>query len=279
MKRIILTLAFLFIISVFSLPTEAKSEFFAPVCITVNGEYVKTNNHAYLKGGRTFVSLRDFGDIFSCGVFWDEATSTAKIAKNSTEISVTKGRKEATVNGKTVKLDAQSTIVNDRMYVPIRFLSETLGAFVSWNDATLTANVKSAEATVPAHLKGKVPYTDDELYWLSKIVSAEAQGEVNTGKTAVANVILNRVKSNEFPNTIYGVIFDKKYGVQFTPTADGSIYNTPTTESVIAAKRALMGESVTRNCLYFLNPKTATNSWIVKNRIFYRTIGNHDFYL
>ncbi len=279
MKKIILTLAFLFIISVFSLPTQAKSEFFAPVCIKVNSEYVHTNNHAYLKGGRTFVSLRDFGDIFSCGVFWDESTSTAKITKNDKAITVTKGKKEAKVNGKTVKLDAQATIVNDRMYVPLRFLSETLGAQVSWSDATITANVKSADASVPSHLKGNAPYTDDELYWLSKIVSAEAKGEVNTGKTAVANVILNRVKSDEFPNTIYGVIFDNKYGVQFTPTADGSIYNTPTTDSVIAAKRALLGESVTRNCLYFLNPVTATNSWIVKNRTFYKTIGNHDFYL
>lgn len=279
MKKIILTLAFLFILSVFSLPTEAKSEFFAPVCIKVNGEYVKTKNHAYLKNGRTFVSLRDFGDIFSGDVSWSEATSTAKITKGEKVITVTKGKKEATVNEKTVKLDAQATIANDRMYVPLRFLSETLGAAVSWNDATITASVKSGEASVPSHLKGKSPYTDDELYWLSKIVSAEAKGEVNTGKTAVANVILNRVDSREFPNTIYGVIFDNKYGVQFTPTADGSIYNAPTTDSVIAAKRALLGESVTRNCLYFLNPKTATNSWIIKNRTFYRTIGNHDFYL
>lgn len=279
MKKIILTLAFLFILSVFSLPTQAKSEFFAPVCIKVNGEYVKTNNHAYLKNGRTFVSLRDFGDIFSCEVFWNESTSTAKITKGEKDISVTKEKKEAKVNGKTVKLDAQSTIVNDRMYVPLRFLSESLGANVSWNDATITANVKSADAGVPAHLKGNVPYTDDELYWLSKIVSAEAQGEVNAGKTAVANVILNRVESVDFPDTIYGVIFDNKYGVQFTPTADGTIYNTPTTDSIIAAKRALLGESVTRNCLYFLNPRTATNSWIIKNRTFYRTIGNHDFYL
>lgn len=279
MKKIILTLAFLFILSHICVPTEAKGEFFAPVCIKVNSEYVKTNNHAYLKNGRTFVSLRDFGDIFSCAVSWNESTSTAKITKNSTEISVTKGKKEATVNEKKVKLDSASQIVNDRMYVPLRFLSETLGASVSWNEKTLTANVKSAEASVPAHLKGKSPYTDDELYWLSKIVSAEAKGEVNTGKTAVANVILNRVESNEFPDTIYGVIFDNKYGVQFTPTSDGSIYNTATTDSVIAAKRALLGENVTRNCLYFLNPKTATNSWIINNRTFYKTIGNHDFYL
>ena len=279
MKKIILTLAFLFIISANFLPTEAKSDFFAPVCIKVNSEYVKTKNHAYLKSGKTFVSLRDFGDIFSGNVSWNESTSTAKITKGDKVISVTKGKKEAKINEKTVKLDAAAAIVNDRMYVPLRFMSEALGASVSWNDSTITADVRSSSASVPSHLKGASPYTEDELYWLSKIVSAEAKGEQNTGKTAVANVILNRVKSDEFPNTIYGVIFDNKYGVQFTPTADGSIYNTPTTESVIAAKRALMGESIMKDCLYFLNPKTATNSWIINNRTFYRTIGNHDFYL
>jgi len=279
MKKIILTLAFLFIISANFLPIQAKSEFFAPVCIKVNGEHVKTDNHAYLKDGRTFVSLRDFGDIFSGDVFWDGKTSTAKITKNNKTITVTKGKKEAKINENRVLLDAPATIVNDRMYVPLRFLSESLGADVSWSDATITANVKSNDASVPSHLKGNAPYTDDELYWLSKIVSAEAKGEVNSGKVAVANVILNRVKSDDFPNTIYGVIFDNKYGVQFTPTADGSIYNTPTTESVIAAKRALLGENVTRNCLYFLNPKTAENTWIINNRTFYKTIGNHDFYL
>ena len=76
-----------------------------------------------------------------------------------------------------------------------------------------------------------------------------------------------------------GLIFDKKYGVQFTPTLDGAIYDDPTTSSIIAAKRALLGEDISKNSLYFLNPKTAQNTWIIKNRTFLMTIGNHDFYL
>ena len=161
----------------------------------------------------------------------------------------------------------------------MRFVSETFGAKVTWDSNTLTAKIQSSKASVPSHLSGKAPFSDDELYWLSRIVSAESAGETNRGKVAVANVILNRVESPDFPDTIYGVIFDKKYGVQFTPTADGSIYNTPTTDSKIAAKRALLGENVSNDCLYFLNPKIATNFWIVNNRKFYQSIGNHDFYL
>ena len=63
------------------------------------------------------------------------------------------------------------------------------------------------------------------MMWLSRILYAEANTEPLAGKIAVGNVIMNRVKSPEFPDTIYSVIFDRKYGVQFTPVANGSVYN------------------------------------------------------
>lgn len=279
MKKLTLTLIFLIIFVTYLVPAGAKEEFFAPVTLTVNEKYVNTKNHPYLTSGVTMVSIRDIGEIFSCDVFWDENTDTATLSSGSTKISVTKNKKTAKVNGKNVSLIKSATIVNDRIYVPMRFISETFGAGVTWNADTLTANIRSGSATVPIHLSGKAPFSSDELMWLSRIVSAESSGETNRGKVAVANVILNRVESPEFPDTIYGVIFDNKYGVQFTPTMDGSIYNTPTTDSKIAAKRALLGENVSKNCLYFLNPRIATNFWIVNNRKFYQTIGNHDFYL
>lgn len=279
MKKNILTLAFLFVLTLFSVPTEANKEFFAPVCVTVNKNYVKTNNHAFLKNGVTMVSLRDVGEIFSCAVSFDEASATAHIKNEDIHISVTKGKKYAYLNEKKVNLSSAAVILEGRMYVPLRFLSESLGAAVSWDSAMLCADISSSAASVPSHLSGSSPFSRDELYWLSKIVSAEARGEENRGKIAVANVILNRVTSNDFPNTIYGVIFDKNYGVQFTPTLDGSIYQNATTESVIAAKRALLGENISGKCLYFLNPNKATSSWIIDNRVFYKTIGNHDFYL
>ncbi len=279
MKKLVLLLVFLFVLGTVHVPSYAKSEFFAPVCITVNGNYVNSQNRGYLKSGVTMVSLRDIGDIFSAKVGWDQKTSTASITTDTKDITVTKNKKTATVNGKNVALDSGATIVKDRIFVPLRFLSENLGAKVTWDEETITAHITSSAAAVPSHLRGAAPYTKDELYWLSRIVSAESSGEPDNGKVAVANVVLNRVESQEFPNTIYGVIFDRKYGVQFTPVSNGAIYNAPTTNSIIAAKRALLGEDVSRSCLYFLNPVTATNSWIIKNRQFYKTIGSHDFYL
>lgn len=122
-------------------------------------------------------------------------------------------------------------------------------------------------------------YSSDDVYWLSRIVHAEAEGESYAGKVAVANCVLNRVKHKEFPNTIYSVIFDKKYGVQYQPTVNGRIYNTPGQESVSAAKAALSGYNNVGNSMYFYNPKKSTNNWISNNRTYFSTIGNHNFHL
>lgn len=122
-------------------------------------------------------------------------------------------------------------------------------------------------------------YSDDDLYWLSRIIYAEARGESYAGKVAVGNTVLNRVKSSEFPNTVKGVVFDRKYGVQYTPAANGAIYNTPDTASIEAAKDALNGVSYAGESLYFYNHKTAPNAWASKNRPYYARIGNHTFHL
>ena len=120
---------------------------------------------------------------------------------------------------------------------------------------------------------------EDDIYWLSRIIHAEAQGESYTGKVAVGNVVLNRVASKDYPNTIRGVIYDKQHGyVQFSPVLDGSINNKPNEESTKAAIDALNGVRPVGGALYFLNPDKATNFWIVSNREYYMTIGDHDFY-
>ncbi len=122
-------------------------------------------------------------------------------------------------------------------------------------------------------------HSEADLYWLSRIIHAEAQGESYAGKLAVANTILNRVSSKDFPNTVKGVIFDTKYGTQYTPVSNGAIYNTPSSESVKAAQDALNGKNNVGKCMYFYNPRTTPNSWASKNRPFYASIGNHNFHL
>ena len=121
-------------------------------------------------------------------------------------------------------------------------------------------------------------FTQDELFWLARIIEAEAGGEPMEGKIAVGNTILNRVRSADYPDTIYGVIFDRNWGVQYTPTSNGTIWNDPSGDAWDAARRCLEGENLVEDCLFFLNPRIAKSFWIVENREYYCTIGGHDFY-
>ena len=119
----------------------------------------------------------------------------------------------------------------------------------------------------------------DSLYWLARIVYAEAGSESYTGQAAVANVILNRVRSSRFPNTVYGVIFEYYKGIpQFSPVADGTIYNTPSTTAMQAAQDAANGYAPVGGALYFFNPAKAAGSWIVNTCTYVTTIGGHAFY-
>ncbi|WP_425449880.1 cell wall hydrolase [Dethiothermospora halolimnae] len=118
-----------------------------------------------------------------------------------------------------------------------------------------------------------------DLYWLSRIVHSEAGGESYTGKVAVGNVVLNRVKSSSFPNSIKEVIFEYYKGIpQFSPVADGTIYNNPSQESINAAKDALKGWRPVGNSTYFFNPDKASAEWIVKNKTYVKRIDDHVFY-
>lgn len=118
-------------------------------------------------------------------------------------------------------------------------------------------------------------YTEEELYWLSRIVSAESKGESEVGQVAVANVVLNRVKSDSFPDSIEEVVFQDG---QFDPVRNGSIHDTPTSSAVESATRALEGERIVdEKILFFYNPDaTSRGNWI-RTRPVSEDIGNHRF--
>lgn len=119
----------------------------------------------------------------------------------------------------------------------------------------------------------------NNLYWLSRIIHAEAEAEPYEGKVAVGNVVINRVNSSDFPNTINGVIFEYYHNIpQFSPVADGTIYNTPSAPSIQAAKAALAGQRPVGTATYFFNPAKSAATWIVANKTYVKRIGAHVFY-
>ena len=115
--------------------------------------------------------------------------------------------------------------------------------------------------------------SSSNLNLLSRVVYGEARGESYTGQVAVAAVVLNRVKSSSFPNTISGVVYQSG---AFDCVSDGQINLTPDATARKAAQDALNGWDPTYGAIYYFNPATATNKWIW-SRPMTVTIGKHRF--
>ncbi|RSK27940.1 LysM peptidoglycan-binding domain-containing protein [Bacillus sp. HMF5848] len=128
----------------------------------------------------------------------------------------------------------------------------------------------------------KIPHThttvtQSEKYLLAQIIHAEAEGESYAGKVAVGTVVLNRVDSDLFPNSIKGVIYQVDNGYYaFSPVKDGRLYNQPSAASMRAAEEALAFRGQGSGSLFFYNPSKTSNQWL-RARETTVVIGNHVF--
>ena len=138
--------------------------------------------------------------------------------------------------------------------------TKTLNAMGIYNSSTSGGSTSSSSNSTNLNL-------------LSRLVYGEARGEPYVGQVAVAAVVLNRVKSSSFPNTVSGVIYQSG---AFDVVSDGQINLTPNETAIKAAQDAINGWDPSYGALYYFNPSTATNKWIW-SRPMTVTIGKHRF--
>lgn len=276
-KRILLPLFMAALVIVSSL------SFLVPASAAVTAVKVR-HGDVEIMGGRsrlidsvTYVPLRAFADSMGgCSVGWNGDTKTASVSAGGLYLNAKVGGLYITANDRCFYTVGEIKNIDGLVYVPIRPMARAFGLDLAWDGASYSVNLTGSGR---AYCKsGSSFYNSDDLYWLSRIISAESATESMLGKMAVGNVIMNRVASRDYPNTIYNVIFDTKYGTQFTPAATGTVYRTPSADSVVAAKICLEGYSLSTEMIFFLNPKIATNQWITKSCTYVMTIGNHVFY-
>ena len=264
MKRYRLLLLFVFLI-VFLLAGRADA-----LEVERGGETV--SRQAELVEGSTYLPVRDLlGALGQWDISWDQASRTVTAEGDLFTLTLPSESSIVQVDGYPVDLGLPVLLQGNTSYVPLRAAANLCGAAVTWNgpDRPITL----------APSPGLDAYSQEDLLWLSRIISAESQGEPLAGQIAVGNVVLNRVAHSDFPSTVKDVIFDTKHGVQFTPVANGAIYWEPTAQSVKAAQMALEGSNTVGKSLYFFNPSLSQGTWIVQNRTYHSTIGNHRFYL
>lgn len=138
-----------------------------------------------------------------------------------------------------------------------------------------TENSSSDKSSPGTATSANLPggYSQNDIQLMANAVYGEARGEPYTGQVAVAAVILNRVESASFPNTVSGVIFEPR---AFTAVADGQIWLTPNEKAKEAVLDAINGWDPSGNAEYYFNPDTATSKWIW-SRPQIKKIGKHIF--
>lgn len=280
-----------------AIPAQAKE---APQLLTWNGSAIA----AVREGDTICASFRALCEAAGYQVDWVHGQA---IAAGALHLTAVPGQTVLQAGEESLPLPVAVSLRDSRTMVPVRALAKALGLEVRYDPKTCTATIlspdqpsggtqkpeqqpeqtpsvpsaPSAPSIPPAPSEPSDPsasYDENDVYWLARIIEAEAGGESGEGKLAVANVVLNRVASGSYPDTIYDVIFDTKYGTQFEPTSNGAIYNTPSEESIEAAKRALSGENNIGGALYFYNPSLVDAVWIRTNCTYIQTIGCHNFY-
>ncbi|WP_325199665.1 cell wall hydrolase [Oscillibacter sp.] len=242
------------------LPVQAAR----PANLQVDGVFLETP--AYVEEGTAYAPLRDLLEALGdWNIWWDG--DCARAVSEDASLSADPDGSLLTVNG--TSYPCVIDVVDGRTYVPLRLTAEALGAGVQWDPWLGGAAVTSPGAEHDAM----------DYYWLSRIIHAESGGEALEGQIAVGNVVLNRVASGDFPDSVPEVIFDDEHGVQFEPVSNGTVLNEPTELSREAARRALSGENTVGDALYFFAPALSQGSWIDSSRTYRQTIGCHRFYL
>ncbi len=242
------------------------------VAITIDGAALNPQTAVQVSNETTYVSYWPVVQALypDATASWEDGQAVVRAA--GLIMRIRPGARYLEVNGRCLWVPGGFRTEHQVILVPVRALAQALGASVTWDGAGGAVRLRSGSGPIRS---GGSFYDANDLYWLSRIIYAESGNQPLDGKIAVGNVVLNRVASPRFPNSVSDVIFQRG---QFTPARNGSLSLTPNAESVLAAKLCLEGANTAGNSLYFVNPRTCPNSWAARNRPYVATIGAHAFF-
>ena len=233
---------------------------------------------AWYKNGCAYVPVRALCAFFEQDMSWSGDTEYFSLHIGDLAVHGNRDQEYFTAAGRYVWAPEGWIIREGELYLPSRALQKIFHvdavfdetgaiAFTSANMLLLTGGTNYYELNFPA----------DDVYWLSHIICAEARFEPLDGQIGVGNVVMNRVNSEVFPNSVFEVIYDTEHTIQFEPIALGGIREDPTEQAVIAAYLVLEGANTVGDSLYFVNPEFGSY-WFDATLNLRAVIGNHNFY-
>ena len=225
-----------------------------------------------LKDGVNYVALAVMAQLLdeTAQVSWDGSTVT--ITTDNLTLSAKVGQLYLVANGRYLYLPDGVQMEGDRVTVPLWAVAEAFDAQLSWDAQAGVVSLTSGSGAIQS---GDAYYDQEDLFWLARVIDAESGNQPLEGQMAVGNVVMNRVASPIYPDTVEGVLAQKN---QFSTYKSGALADrTPNASSVIAAKLVLDGGEVeeTEGALYF---DSNANSWAARNKECVAIIGGHKFY-
>ena len=261
-KRWLLALTVLTLTLGLSVSAHAAEEEPSLVEVTVNGEAVCYTAEVY--DGTAYIPF--YGGVQSlrpdAEITWEDGIFTASAWDLTMTVRV--GDPYLVVNDRYLYIPEKvKGWADGAALVPARVLANALGAWIGWS-----GKVELCSGGVPLSAEA-LPYDETTLDLLARVITHESGNQPLTGKMAVGNVILNRVNSSRFPNTVSEVIYSPN---QFP----GATNATPNAESILAARLVLEGANVVPGAYYFNG--VGKSCWASRNKTLIATIGGHSFY-
>lgn len=242
--------------------------------VRIDGEYAPADICKVQENGITYVALAPMAAALdsSAQVSWDSGSETVTITTDQLKLTASVGQLYLVANGRYLYIPEGIQLADGKVVVPMWAVTKAFDATLSWDHASSTVLVNRGSGALES---GDTFYNQTDLFWLSRVITAESGNQPLEGKMAVGNVVMNRVASPIFPDTIEGVLAQKN---QFSTYKNGGLANrTPNAGSVIAAKLVLDGGEVeeTKGATYF---DSSDGSWASRNKTFVAAIGGHKFY-
>lgn len=239
------------------------------------------SDKGYLYNDTVFISFEALCAFYELDFSVEKDGGSIHILLPGVDLYGAAGQGYMQANGRWLYTPDDYIEVGGSIYLPCDAVSRVLGiALTPSEDLTrLDVDMTPLRLIQGGNEYYAMHFSQEELYWLSRIIYAETRDQPMAGLIGVGNVVYNRIASDDFPDTVFDVIFDRKHTVQFDPAADGSVLGDPDERSVIAACLCLEGYNTVGDSLFFVNPDRGDSGWFESALTFVITIGDHDFYV
>ena len=241
------------------------------------------SGRAYRHGDAAYMSLTDIGALYNIDVTVSVTNGSFTASAPALEVSGEKDSGYITANSRYLYLPDGYIVCGGDVYLPMDAICRIFG--ISAKTTEERVDISTAQARI---ISGGEDYYEthfpaDELYWLPRIAYAEAFEQPLAGLMGVCAVVKNRVADEDFPDTVFDVLYDVEHTVvehtvQFTPVTTGSMRSVPPDIYFIAAYLVLEGYNPVGDSVYFVNPANNGNYWFRENLTYVATIGGHEFY-